>query len=161
MECSVCKSTNLVKVSLAYEQSLSEYKGRSHSRGLSLGTGGLGLWDGRAKTRGTFQTRLSARLSPPTKWSYWRTSKWWLAGMFALWFLRIALMPHDPHKAAEFNRDFFWALDAYIGALVFMWWLIWRYNHRVFPDRRKRWDGSFMCRRCGRILQWGLGKTQI
>ena len=28
MECSVCKSTNLVKVSLAYEQGLSEYKGR-------------------------------------------------------------------------------------------------------------------------------------
>jgi hypothetical protein len=81
--------------------------------------------------------------------------------MFALWFLRIALMPHDPHKAAEFNRGFFWGLDAYIGALVFLWWLIWRYNNRVFQDRRKRWDGSFMCRRCGRILQWGLDKTQI
>ena len=27
MECSVCQSTNLVKVSLAYEQGLSEYKG--------------------------------------------------------------------------------------------------------------------------------------
>ena len=67
MECSVCQSTNLVKVSLAYEQGLSEYKGRSRSRGLSLGTGGLGLWGGRAKTTGTFQTRLSARLSPPTK----------------------------------------------------------------------------------------------
>ena len=75
MECSVCQSTNLVKVSLAYEQGLSEYKGRSRSRGLSLGTGGLGLWGGRAKTTGTFQTRLSARLSPPTKWSYWKTFK--------------------------------------------------------------------------------------
>ena len=83
MECSVCKSTNLVKVSLAYEQGLSEYKGRSRSHGLSLGTGGLGLWGGRAKTTGTFQTRLSARLSPPTKWSYWKTSKWWLAGILA------------------------------------------------------------------------------
>jgi len=151
MECSVCKSTNLVKVSLAYEQGLSEYKGRSHSRGLSFGTGGLGLWGGRAKTRGTFQTRLSARLSPPTKWSYWKTSEWWLAGIFALWFLRIALMPHNPHKAAEFNRDFFWALDAYVGALVFLWWAIWRHNHRVFPVRHKRWDRSFLCRRCGNV----------
>ena len=51
MECSVCQSTNLVKVSLAYEQGLSEYKGRSRSHGLSLGTGGLGLWGGRAKTQ--------------------------------------------------------------------------------------------------------------
>ncbi len=31
MECSVCQSTNLVKVSLAYEQGLSEYKGRTRS----------------------------------------------------------------------------------------------------------------------------------
>ena len=36
MECSVCQSTNLVKVSLAYEQGLSEYKGRSRS--------GVGCW---------------------------------------------------------------------------------------------------------------------
>lgn len=42
MECSVCQSTNLVKVSLAYEQGLSEYKGRTRSHGLSLGTGGPG-----------------------------------------------------------------------------------------------------------------------
>ena len=81
MECSVCKSTNLVKVSLAYEQGLSEYKGRSRSRGLSLGTGGMGLWGGSAKTTGTFQTRLSARLSPPTKMSYWKTTVWWFAGV--------------------------------------------------------------------------------
>ena len=91
MECSVCQSTNLVKVSLAYEQGLSEYKGRSRSHGLSLGTGGLGLWGGRAKTTGTFQTRLSARLSPPTKRSYWKTFKWWLAGLFILWFVGIAV----------------------------------------------------------------------
>ena len=52
MECSVCQSTNLVKVSLAYEQGLSEYKGRTRSHGLSLGTGGLGFWGGRAKTTG-------------------------------------------------------------------------------------------------------------
>src|SRR5580658_44618 len=98
MECSVCRSTNLVKVSLAYEQGLSEYKGRSRSRGLSLGTGWLGLWGGRAKTTGTVQTRLSVRLSPPTKWSYWKTSEWWL------------------------DRDFFWVLNAYIGALAFLCW---------------------------------------
>ena len=35
------------------------------------------------------------------------------------------------------------------------------YNHRVFQVKRKRWDGSFMCRRCGRILQWGSNGTQI
>ncbi len=133
-----------MKVSLAYEQGLSEYEGQSHSRGLSLGSAGLGFWGGRSKTTGTVQTRLSGRPSPPTKWSYWKTSKWWFAGIFALWFLRIALMPHNPHKTAEFNRGFLWVLDAYVGALVFLWCLIWRFNHFVFPLKRNRWNRLFM-----------------
>ena len=100
MECSVCQSTNLVKVSLAYEQGLSEYKGRSRSRGLSLGTGGLGLWGGRAKTTGTFQTRLSARLSPPTKMVVLEDIQVVVGrDCSSLWFVGIALMPENAHKA--------------------------------------------------------------
>ena len=152
MECSICQSTNLVKVSLAYEQGLSEYKGRSRSSGLSLGTGGLGLWGGRGKMKGTLQTRLSARLSPPTKWSYWKTFKWWLPGFIILWFVGIAVEENAP-SAKEFIRLFGWGMDAYAGALLFLWWLIWRYNHRVFPVQRRRWDRSFMCRRCGKTMQ--------
>jgi hypothetical protein len=158
MECSVCKSTNLVKVSLAYEQGLSEYMGRSRSGGLSLGTGGLGVWGGRAKTTGTFQTRLSERLSPPAKRSYWKTFKWWLAGLIILWFVGTAVQ-ENAHNVKEFSRAFDWAMDAYAAALVFLWCLIWRYNHRVFPVQRRRWDCSFMCRRCGDILLYGFDGT--
>ena len=152
MECSICQSTNLVKVSLAYEQGLSEYKGRSRSSGLSLGTGGLGLWGGRAKTAGTFQTRLSARLSPPIKRSYWKAFKWWLAGLFILWLVGTAVQ-ENAHNVNEFSRAFGWTMDAYAAALVFLWCVIWRYNHRVFPVQRRRWDRSFMCRRCGKTMQ--------
>jgi hypothetical protein len=153
MECSICQSTNLVKVSLAYEQGLSEYKGRSRSSGLSLGTGGLGLWGGRAKTAGTFQTRLSARLSPPIKWSYWTAFKWWLVGLIILWFVGTAVQ-ENAHNPNEFSRGFGWTLDAYAGALVFLWWLIWRHNRRVFPVLRQRWERSFLCRRCGKTIQF-------
>ena len=153
MECLVCQSTNLVKVSLAYEQGLSEYKGQSRSRGLSLGTAGLGLWGGRTESTGTFQTRLSARLSPPTKMSYWKTTVWWFVGFLGLWFVAIALMPADAHKARDFSRGCGWIADAYAAALVLVWCLIWRYNHRVFPVQRRRWHRSFMCRRCGNMVQ--------
>jgi len=152
MECSACQSTNLIKVSLAYEQGLSEYRGRSRSHGLTLGTGGLGLWGGRAKTRGTFQTCLSARLSPPTKWSYWKTSKWWLAGLIILWFVGTAVQ-ENAHDVKEFSQVFSWGTDAYAGALMFLWWFIWRHNRRVFPVLKMRWDCSFMCRRCGHVIQ--------
>ena len=60
-----CHSTNLVKVSLVYEQGLSDYQGQSRSGGLFAGTGGLGLWGGRTTSAGTSQTRLSTRLKPP------------------------------------------------------------------------------------------------
>jgi hypothetical protein len=140
MECSVCQSTNLVKVSLAYEQGLSEYKGRSRSHGLALGTGGLGLWGGRAKTKGTFQTRLSERLSPPFR----------LAGLIILWFVGTAVQ-ENAHNVKEFSRIFGWAMDAYAMALVIFWCLIWRYNHLLFPTQYRRWDRSFMCRRCGNV----------
>jgi len=152
MECSVCHSTNLVKVSLAYEQGLSDYQGQSRSRGLFAGTAGLGLWAGRTTSGGTSQTRLSARLSPPTKWSYWTTFKLWFAGLLGMWFVGIALTPANAHKAHEFVREFSWALDAYAGVLVFFAWLVWRYNRHVFPAKRRNWDHSFLCRRCNNTL---------
>ena len=153
MECSVCHSTNLVKVSLAYEQGLSEYKGLARSRGFCLGTGGVGVWRGRSDTSGTFQTRLSARLSPPTKWSYWKTTGWWFVGFVVLWFVAIAAMPASPRRAHEFTQTCAWVADTYAVTLVLLLCFIWRYNHRVFPTQRKRWDSSFMCRRCGELLQ--------
>ncbi len=153
MECSVCHSTNLVKVSLTYEQGISDYQGQSCTLGLSVGTGGLELWRGKTASTGSSQTRLSARLSPPTKWSYWTTLKVWFAGLIVLCFVGGALTPGNALKAKEFVRQFSWALDAYVGALIFLGWLAWRYNRRIFPVKRRNWDRSFMCRRCGNIKQ--------
>jgi len=152
MECSVCHSTNLVKVSLAYEQGFSDYQGNSRSRGLSLGTGGAGLWRGWTRSTGTLQNRLSSRLNPPRKWSYWTTLKLWIAGLIVLWSVGVAFTPAGARKADEFIRDFSWGLDAYVGLLVFLGWFVWRYNHRIFPVRRRNWDRSFLCRRCGNTV---------
>jgi len=159
MECSVCHSTNLVKISLAYEQGLSDYQGQSRSRGLLLGTAGFGLYGGRTTSTGTSQTRLSARLSPPTKWSYWTTLKVWFAGLIVVWFVGIALTPVNAYKAKEFMRTFGWALDVYLAALVLFGWLVWRYNRRVFPVKRRNWDRSFLCRRCGNTIHIGNQAT--
>jgi len=152
MECSVCHSTNLVKVSLAYEQGLSGYQGQSRSRGLSLGTGGVGLWGDWTRSTGMLQTRLSARLNPPRKWSYWTTLKVWFAGLIVLWFVGVALTPASAYKAKEFIREVTWALDVYLGALVFFGWLVWRYNRRIFPVKHRNWSRSFLCRRCGNTV---------
>ncbi len=152
MECSVCHSTNLVKVSLAYEQGLSDYHGQSRSRGVFAGTEGLGLWGGRTTSAGTSQTRLSARLSPPTKCSYWTMLKVWFAGLIVVWFVGIALTPANAYQAKEFTREFALAMDVYVAALVVFGWLVWGYNRRIFPAKHRSWDRSFLCRRCGKTV---------
>ena len=87
MQCSVCQSTNLVKVSLAYEQGLSDLQCRSRCAAFPWQQTGWAYGAARSRTNGTIQTRLSARLSPPTKMSYWKTSVWWFLGLLALWFV--------------------------------------------------------------------------
>jgi hypothetical protein len=75
-----------------------------------------------------------------------------LPGFIILWFVGIAVQENAP-GAKEFIRLFGWGMDAYAGALAILWWFIWRYNRRVFPVRLRRWDRSFLCRRCGKTMQ--------
>ena len=153
MECSVCHSTNLVKVSLAYEQGLSDYQGQSRSRGLFAGTGGLSLWGGRTTSTGTSQTRLSARLSPPTKLSYWKVLVCWFVCLFAVGPLSASLNGMFRMSAILFQKRFTMFGYIWTALLILVMCLIWRYNHLVVPRRRKHWDRLFMCRRCGATLQ--------
>ena len=97
-------------------------------------------------------TDLKRTISPPTKWSYWTTLKVWFAGLIVVWFVGIALTPANAYKAKEFTREFVWAMDAYLAALVFFAWFVWRYNRHIFPAKRRNWDHSFLCRRCGNTL---------
>lgn len=152
MECSSCHSTDLVKLSLVYEQGLSELQAQSRLAGLSLGTAGLGFWGGRARTTGTLQTRLSRRLSPPGKMSYWKALVFWFLSFVLVGCVSgyLGAISHISDKL--FHQRFNLFGDIYTGSLVFLLWLIWRYNHRVFPARHTRWDRSFICRRCGKIV---------
>src|SRR5205823_1282916 len=74
--CPKCDSDNLKKVSLAYEEGLCRIEGRTRLRAIVAGTGGPDLVVGRATTRGTQQSALSKKLTPPLKWSYLRVIGW-------------------------------------------------------------------------------------
>lgn len=75
-----------------------------------------------------------------------------------LWFVGIAVQ-ENAHNSKEFSWVLDCAMDAYAGALVFLWGFIWRLNHRVFRVRRRRSDRSFMCRRCG--IPWILNRGAL
>ena len=83
LQCPNCRSTDLKKVSLAYQEGLQHVSTRTRLRGVVVGSDGPDVFVGRATTKGTQQTENSKALTPPKKWSYAK-----LFGRSALAFLR-------------------------------------------------------------------------
>src|SRR5215472_4266294 len=76
LRCPKCNSTDLKKVSLAYQEGTYQINTRTGIRGLLFAGGGPGVLVGGATTRGSQQSALSKRLSPPSKWSYAKLVLW-------------------------------------------------------------------------------------
>jgi hypothetical protein len=67
LRCPKCNSTDLKKVSLAYEEGLFRKKGRTRLRAVVVDGGGPDLVVGKATTHGTHQSALSKKMAPPVK----------------------------------------------------------------------------------------------
>ena len=76
LRCPKCNSSDLKKVSLAYQEGLYEIEGRTRLRAVAVGGGDPDLVVGRATTRGSQQSALSKKLTPPVKWSYRKLIFW-------------------------------------------------------------------------------------
>lgn len=150
MQCPQCGSTEFTKLSLVYAHGFSETESRSRFWGFSFGEPALGF--GRAKTRGHLQTKLSLAVSPPKKMSYWKVIKWGFLVSLIVWWvlLNLTAAPGGPRTLAH---DFTFIAYANGALLIFFLWVVWRYNRLVFPGRHANWDRSFMCTRCGHIVQ--------
>ena len=152
MECQQCGSTEFTKLSLINEQGSSTLDAHSGALGLAIGTGGADLVLGQARTKGEIQTKLSNRVSPPHKWSYWKTVVGGLIGLMVLEFM-LGYAHTFLGYGGNFNQQLSWLVWSYLGLLVFVLGFVVWYNSRVFPKRHRIWDRSFMCRRCGHIMQ--------
>ena len=76
LQCPNCRSTDLKKVSLAYQEGLQHVSTRTRLRGVVVGSDGPDVVVGRATTKGIQQTEISKALTPPTKWSYVKLFGW-------------------------------------------------------------------------------------
>ena len=76
LRCPKCSSTDLTKVSLAYQEGLFHVTARTRMLGLLFASGGPDIMVGRATTSGVQQSALSKSLVPPTKWSYLKLILW-------------------------------------------------------------------------------------
>ncbi len=78
LRCPNCGSTDLKKVSLAYQEGLFYTAARTRLRAVGVGSCGPDFVIGKATTRGFHQSVLSKQLTPPVKWSYRKLILWWV-----------------------------------------------------------------------------------
>src|SRR5579864_2948701 len=151
LQCPRCKSTDLKKVSLAYQEGLYRVDTRTRLSGVLIGSGGPDMVVGRARTKGVRQTELSKTLSPPTKWSYLKVVLW--SGIFSL----VALVGYVNHVMASPSPVSGVPVEIYAvlfsTAFVLAACLFWRHNQSIYPRQYSQWNRSFICQRCGTVSE--------
>jgi len=151
MRCPKCNSTDLKKVSLAYEEGLYQGHERTRLSAAMVGSGGPDLIVGRASTRASHQSVLSKRLKPPTKWSYLKVGSWSVLAFLCVGWIVFYVNMVRTNATTVISQPLvlfgFFAAVAFVGLLF----LTWRHNHSIYEKRFAEWDRSFICQRCGAI----------
>jgi hypothetical protein len=149
LQCQKCGSTDLRKVSIVYQDGLSQMKSRSRLVGFVFGGPGTGIVTGTSVKHGMLQSELSKSLNPPVKWSYAKL----VAGSFALTCL--ALFAYIVFVSASAPPVSTLPVKLYVFlapvTLVVLAALFWRHNHLVYPRQYAEWGRSFLCQRCGTV----------
>jgi hypothetical protein len=153
LQCPNCRSTDLKKVSLAYQEGLQHVSTRTQLRGVVVGNDGPDVVVGRAATKGVQQTEISKALTPPAKWSYVK-----LFGWSALVFLSVGwivfyvnTITKNSSSVSSFPLTIYALLSA--GVFVVLFLVYWKRNHSTYPREYAKWNQSFVCGRCGTVSQ--------
>lgn len=147
LRCPHCKSADLKRAALAYQDGLFRVDTRTRLRGFLFGEGGPTWLTGRAATRGTQQTELSKGLSPPRKRSYGRLVFWsMIITLVALGAYIVFVASSHPPVSTLPMKIYVFLAPVVFFVLVF---LFWQHNHTTFPRKYAQWNRSFICQRCG------------
>jgi hypothetical protein len=158
LRCPKCNSTDLKKVSLAYEEGLFRSEGRTRLRAVAVGSGGPDLVVGRATTHGTQQSALSKKLTPPIKWSYLKVIGWSALVFACVGWLVFYVNTVTTNATSVSSAPLTLFALFFVAALVLSFFLVWRHNHSTYTEQQARWDRAFICQRCGTFNQDGIGE---
>lgn len=152
LRCPKCKSTDLKKVSLAYQEGLYRTNARTRLSAALVGGGGPDLVIGRATTQASHQSALSKQLNPPAKWSYLKVGSWSVLAFLSVgWIVfYVNTVVTNSSTVSSFPVTFFTLISAAIFA--FLLFLVWKHNN-ANKKRFAEWDSSFICSRCGTVSQ--------
>ena len=149
--CPKCNSTDLKKVSLAYQEGFYQTEGRTRLRAVAVGGGGPDLVVGRATTRASQQSAFSKQLSPPVKWSYLKVIGWSVLAFVCVGWLvfYVNSVRTNATTVSSAPLTLFVLVSGALFALLLF--LVWRYNHSIYRTQYAQWDESFICERCGTV----------
>lgn len=153
LRCPKCNSTDLKKVSLAYEEGLFQSEGRTRLRAVAVGSGGPDLVVGRATTRGTGQSALSKKLTPPVKWSYLKVIGWSVLLFVCVGWLVFYVNTVTTNATTVSSAPLTLFGLIFATVFVFLLFFVWKHNHSTYQRRFAEWDHSFICQRCGAVSQ--------
>ena len=153
LRCPNCRSIDIKKVSLVYQEGLQRVSTRTRVRGVVVGSDGPDVVVGRATTKGTQQTEISKTLSPPKKWSYLKLLGWSLLGFLSLgWVVfYVNTITNNSSSVSSLPLTVFAVLS--VCLFVALCFLYWNHNNSTYPRQYARWDRSFICERCGTVSQ--------
>ena len=151
LRCAKCGSTDLKKVSLAYQEGLFHVDTRTRMLGLLFASGGPDVIVGRATTRGVQQSALSKSLVPPTKWSYLKLILWSAAISFMALVAYVRMVMTSPPPVSSLPVKTYAVVAPLV--FIFLFLLTWRHNHSTYQKQCAQWNESFICGRCGTVGQ--------
>src|SRR5690348_13267034 len=144
LRCPKCNSTDLKKVSLAYEEGLFRSEGRTRLRAVAVGGGGPDLLVGRATTHGTHESALSSKLTPPVKWSYLKVIGWSVLVFVCVGWLVFYVNTVTTNATTVSSAPLTLFALIYGAIFALMLFLVWRHNHSSYQTQYARWDKSFI-----------------
>ena len=153
LQCPNCRSADLKKVSLAYQEGLQRVSTRTRLRGVVVGSDGPDVVVGRATTKGTQQTEISKALTPPRKWSYLKLFGWSVLVFLSVGWLVIYIHAVTTNSSTVSSISFTIHTVVSSGVFIALFAFFWRHNSVKYPQEYAQWNRSFLCERCGTISQ--------
>jgi hypothetical protein len=156
LQCPNCKSVDIKKVSLVYQEGLHRVSTRTRIRGVVVGSDGPDVVVGRATTKGIQQTEVSKELTPPMKWSYPKLFGWSVLVFLSVgWIVFYAnTIMRNSSSVSSLPLSVYSLLSASVFVVLFL--IYWNHNHSTYPGQYARWNRSFICERCGAVSQHDL-----
>lgn len=156
LRCPKCNSTDLKRISLAYQEGLSRINTRSRLRAIAVGTDGPDMILGRATTRGTQQTEFSKTLTPPKKWSYRKLLRYSVFGFVVGAWIIVPVHATMTQSRAVISLPLLAFAGLCFGLVVVLSFAFWKHNCSIYASEYARWNRSFVCNRCGAVSEQNL-----